>query len=269
MANPRWKRILLTGACGRLGSQLRTGLAGSAEVLRLTDIRDPGAAGPGEEVAIADLSDPAAVRPLMDGVDLVLHFGAVMVRQPWDSVLQANIIGSYNVFEAARAAGVKRIVYASSSHAIGMYGCDQVLDSNSPPRPDTPYGLSKAFGENLARMYFDKYGIEAACLRIGSCFEKPTNERMLATWLSHADLVRLVRACIDAPVLGYTIVYGQSNNPRSYWDNRNASFLGYRPQDSAESYAGAILAEAAPPAKMHPADRLQGGRFVLYPEDEQ
>lgn len=269
MTNPRWKRILITGASGRLGSQLRTGLTGTAEVLRLTDIRDLGDPRSGEETITADLADSAAVRSLMDGVDLVLHFGAVMVRQPWDSVLQANIIGSYNIFEAARAAGVKRIVYASSSHAVGMYRCDQVLDGSAPPRPDTPYGLSKAFGENLARMYFDKYGIEVACLRIGSCFEKPTNERMLATWLSHADLIRLVRACIEAPVLGYTIVYGQSNNRRSYWDNQKASFLGYCPQDSADNYTEAVLAEAPPPAEIHPADRLQGGRFVLYPEDAQ
>lgn len=268
MPSPRWKRILITGACGRLGTQLRAGLAGSAQTLRLTDIRDPGPAGAGEEVVVADLSDLQAVRALMQGVDLVLHFGAVMVRQPWDAVLPANIVGSYNVFEAAREAGVRRIVYASSSHAIGMYRCDEVLDAGTPPRPDTPYGLSKAFGESLARMYFDKYGIEAACLRIGSCFEQPTDERMLATWLSHADLVRLVRACIDAPVLGYTIVYGQSDNPRSFWDNRSASFLGYRPQDSAEPYRDAILANAPAPGQGHPADALQGGRFVLYPETD-
>lgn len=266
MARPRWNRILITGACGRLGSQLRTGLAGAAQVLRLTDIRDPGPAAPGEEVVIADLSDLDAVHRLMEGVDLVLHFGAVMVRQPWDVVLPANIIGSYNVFEAARRAGVKRIVYASSSHAIGMYRCDEVLDADSPPRPDTPYGLSKAFGENLARMYFDKHGIEAACLRIGSCFEKPTDERMLATWLSHADLVRLCRACIDAPVLGYAIVYGQSDNPRSFWDNGRVRFLGYHPQDSAAQFIDSIQAPASD-AERHPADALQGGRFVLYPEN--
>ncbi len=266
MPNPRWKRMLITGACGRLGTQLRSGLRGAASVMRLTDLRDPGPAGRGEEVITADLSDLTSVRTLMADVDVVLHFGAVMVRQPWEVVLPANIIGTYNVFEAAREAGVKRIVYASSSHAIGMYRCDEVLDADAPPRPDTPYGLSKAFGENIARMYFDKHGIEAACLRIGSCFEKPTDERMLATWLSHADLVRLCRACIDTPVLGYAIVYGQSDNARGFWDNHRTRFLGYRPQDSADAWQDEILASAPPHGQAHPADALQGGRFTLYPE---
>ena len=266
MSTTKWQRILITGAAGRLGSQLRRGLQGAAQVLRLSDLRELGTAAAGEELVQADLSDFAAVQALMQGVDAVLHFGAVMVMQPWDSVLPANIIGSYNVFEAARQAGVKRIIYASSSHAVGMYACNDVLDANSPPRPDTPYGLSKAFGEDLARMYFDKYQMEAACLRIGSCFPEATDERMLATWLSHADLVQLCRCCLDVPVLGYAIVYGMSDNPRRWWDNSKVAFLGYRPQDSSAVFDNDQLKKAPPPNATDPSSRLQGGRFVLYPE---
>jgi len=262
----RWNRILITGAAGRLGSQLRTGLRDAANVRRLTDVRELAPATAGEEVVMADLQDFAAVQQLMVGVDLVLHFGAVMVKEAWSKVLPVNIVGTYNVFEAARLAGVRRIVYASSSHAVGMYGCNELLDANSPPRPDTPYGLSKAFGENLARMYFDKYEIEAACLRIGSCFEEATDERMLATWLSHKDLVQLCRRCIDAPVLGYAVAYGMSDNPRRWWDNRQVDYLGYRPEDSAEVFMEAIMAHASQPAPFDPATLFQGGQYVLVPD---
>ncbi len=265
----RYRRVLVTGAAGRLGKHLRHGLAGLADKLRMTDLRDLGQTqSTDEELVTADLSDMAAVSAIMQDVDLVLHFGAVMPQQPWGSVLSANIIGTFNVFEAARLAGVRRIVYASSNHAVGMYRRTELLDADSPPRPDTLYGVSKAFGENLARMYHDKHGIEFACLRIGSCFDEPTDERMLATWLSHADLVHLCRRCIEAPHLGFAIVYGMSDNTRRWWTNDKTSYLGYTPKDSAEPYADKLLAAAVDRSPKDPASTYQGGSFAFPPSKE-
>ena len=238
----RWNRILITGAAGRLGRHLRSGLNDLCAHLRSTDMREFAPATALDECVLADLADTSAVGRLMREVDVVLHFGAVMPQEPWERVLPANIAGTWNVFEAARQAGVRRIVYASSHHAVGMYPRTHHLDTEAPPRPDTPYGLSKAFGESVARMFFDKYGVEAACLRIGSCFPSPSDERMLATWLSPDDMLQLVRRCIEAPVLGFVIAYGMSNNSRRWWSNERVAWLGFQPQESADPYAAAMLA---------------------------
>lgn len=252
--------MLITGASGRLGTRLRTSLRDLSQHLRVTDVRESTHMAGDEEQVVADLGDMNAVLPLLQGVDVVIHLGAVMPQAPWGAVLNANIVGSYNVFEAARQAGVKRIVYASSHHVVGMYETTQALDADSPPRPDTLYGLSKAFGENLARMYYDKHGIEVACLRIGSCFEQPGDRRMLATWLSHGDMVRLCRRCLEVPDLGYSVVYGVSANSRRWWRNQKTGFLGFEPQDSADAFEDQMPVEDAPGAE--PPDRLQGGRFT-------
>ena len=261
----RWNRILITGAAGRLGQHLRSGLRDLSSHLRSTDLREFDPAAALEECVLADLADADAVRNLMEQVDVVLHFGAVMPQETWERVLPANVIGTWNVFEAARQAGVRRIVYASSHHAVGMYPRTHGLDTEALPRPDTPYGLSKAFGESVARMYFDKYGIESACLRIGSCFPRPSDERMLATWLSPDDMLQLVRRCVEAPVLGFAIVYGMSNNSRRWWNNERVAWLGFEPQDSADPYAAAILDNEPPKAVSDPAAIYQGGRFVNLP----
>lgn len=262
MQATRWERLLITGAAGRLGRQLRTQLRDLARVTRSTDLRGLDAAADGEETMAADLADFSAVQALVRDVDVILHFGAVMPQSPWEDVLQANIIGSYHLFEAARQAGVKRIIFASSHHAIGMYERTQQLDCDAPPRPGNLYGLSKAFGENLARMYFDKHGIEVACLRIGSCFEQPGDERMLATWLSHDDLLQLCRRCLQAPRLGYTVVYGVSDNSRRWWSNDAAGFLGFEPRDSADRFAAQLPAACATACANDRSAHLQGGRFT-------
>lgn len=254
--------MLITGAAGRLGQQLRSGLRDLASHQRSTDLREFVPASADEECVLADLADATAVRALMAEVDVVLHFGAVMPQEPWGRVLPANVIGTWNVFDAARQAGVRRVVYASSHHAVGMYPRTERLDTDAMPRPDTPYGLSKAFGESVARMHFDRYGIEAACLRIGSCFPQPSDERMLATWLSPDDLLRLARRCVEAPVLGFAIVYGASNNARRWWSNERVAWLGFEPHDSADPYAAAILAKEPRRAASDPAAFYQGGRFV-------
>src|SRR5512138_3846974 len=258
----RFRRLLLTGAGGGLGTQLRPRLKAYCETLRLTDKSGLGAGAPGEELQIAALEDRAAVRALLQDVDAVVHLGGVSTEGPFDPILQANIVGMYNLYEAARIHRVKRIVFASSNHVTGFYRQDEVIAPTDPVRPDSYYGVSKAFGENLARFYFDRYGIETACLRIGSSFPEPKDRRMLATWLSYDDLERLVRACLTAPVIGHTIVYGMSDNTTTWWDNTSAKHLGYRPQDSSERFRAALEAKQPTLDLTDPAVQYQGGAFV-------
>jgi uronate dehydrogenase len=259
----RFKRLLLTGAAGGLGRELRPRLKRICDVLRLSDVADLGAAAAGEEVVRAALEDTPAVLALLEGVDAVVHLGGVSVEGPFEPILKANIVGVHNLYEAARRQGVGRIVFASSNHVTGFYRQDEVIDPTMPVRPDGHYGLSKAFGENLSRFYFDRYGIETVCLRIGSSFAEPVDRRMLATWLSYDDLERLVVASLGAPVVGHSIVYGMSDNATTWWDNTPAAHLGYRPQDSSERFRAA--AETRQPAldRNDPTVRFQGGGFVV------
>jgi uronate dehydrogenase len=258
----RFRRLLLTGAAGGLGRELRPRLKHYCDTLRLSDIADIGTAAEGEEVMLAPLQDKAAVLALLHEVDAVVHMGAVSTERPWQPILEANIIGVYHLYEAARQHGVRRIVLASSNHVCGFYRQDEVIDTRTPPRPDGLYGLSKAFAENLSRLYFDRYGIETVCMRIGSSFPQPRDRRMLATWMSYDDLERLVVACLAAPLVGHSVVYGVSDNPRCWYDNRGASHLGYRPRDSSEPYRAAIEASQPPPDREDPAEIYQGGVFV-------
>jgi uronate dehydrogenase len=255
-------RLLLTGAAGGLGRELRRRLRPCCKTLRVSDIAELGSAGPGEEVCPARLEDRAAVLALLKGVDAVVHLGGISTEQPFEPILAANVVGVYNLYEAARRHGVRRIVFASSNHVTGFYRQDEVVDPSDPVRPDGLYGLSKAWGENLSRFYFDRYGIETACLRIGSSFPEPKDRRMLATWLSYDDLERLVRACLGAPVVGHTIVYGMSDNTTTWWDNTSARHLGFRPQDSSERFRAALEARQPQIDLSDPAMRFQGGGFV-------
>jgi uronate dehydrogenase len=255
-------RLLLTGAAGALGRQLRPRLRPRCSLLRVSDVAAMDPATAGEEVVEAALENPPAVHALLKGIDAVVHLGGVSTEQPFEPVLQANIIGMYNLYEAARQHGVKRIVFASSNHVTGFYRQDEVIDATVPVRPDGYYGLSKAFGENLSRFYFDRYGIETVCLRIGSSFPEPKDRRMLATWLSYDDLERLVIASLTAPVVGHSIVYGMSDNKTTWWDNTPARHIGFQPRDSSEPYRAAR--EAAQPVldRKDPAVIYQGGAFV-------
>jgi uronate dehydrogenase len=199
---------------------------------------------------------------MCQGVDAIVHFGGVPVEGPWTPILQANIIGAYNLYEAARKQGVKRVVFASSNHVTGFYKQGETIDASFPPRPDGLYGLSKAFGEDIARLYFDRYGIETACIRIGSSFPEPRDRRMLATWLSYDDLHRLIVACLSTPVLGHSIVFGMSNNSVTWWDNRLARHVGYVPQDSSDIFREAVYARTSAPDLNDPVAIYQGGGFV-------
>jgi uronate dehydrogenase len=257
----RAQTLLLTGAGGNLGKVLRGRLKPYADLLRLSDIADLGPAQPGEQIVIGDLADPVAVDRMVHGVQAIVHMGGVSVERPFDEILPANIQGVYNLYEAARRHGVRRVVFASSNHVIGFYPQGQVIDADVPVRPDGYYGISKAFGENLSRFYFDRYGIETVCLRIGSSFPEAKDRRMLITWLGYDDLTHLIVRSLFTPGVGHTIVYGASANRESWWDNSRAAHLGFEPRESSEQFRARV--EAQPPLDPNdPAARYQGGAFV-------
>lgn len=237
------KRVLITGAAGAVGSVLREGLQSCYDHLRLTDIASLGEAGRGEELVTTDITDEVSLDAAMADVDCVVHLAGIADEANWDRVLSLAIDGCYKVFEAARRAGVRRIVYASSNHAIGFYRREQSVDTNVPLRPDGRYGVGKAFGEALGRMYADKYGMSVACVRIGSFRALPEDRRQLMTWLSHRDTVQLFRRCIEHPDYHFMVIYGVSNNTRNVWDNSKVDWLGYRPQDNAEDHVESLMAQ--------------------------
>jgi uronate dehydrogenase len=254
-------RLLLTGAAGGLGQVLRQSLKPFSEVLRLSDIQPLGSPSAGEECSTCDLADKAAVHALLAGVDAVVHMGGVSVERPFEEVLEANIKGVFNLYEAARVHGVRRVVFASSNHVIGFHKQDEVIGTDCVKRPDSYYGLSKSYGEDLSRFYFDRYGIETVCMRIGSSFPEPKDRRMLITWLSYRDLTELIRCALFAPQVGHTIVYGMSNNRDTWWDNSQAAHLGFAAQDSSETFRAKV--ESAPAVDAtDPASIYQGGGFV-------
>jgi uronate dehydrogenase len=255
------KRVLITGAGGGIGRSLRETLHGVYPVLRLSDRIPLAPARQGEEVDQTEISDMAAVERMVEGVDGIIHLGGNSGEAEWPVILQSNIIGVYNVFEAAWRAGVRRIVMATSNHAVGFYPREQTIDHRVVPRPDSRYGLSKAFSEALASLYSDKHGIGVLCTRIGNFGIEPIDKRRLSIWISPRDYTQLVRIGLEHPDIRYEIVYGVSKNRRSWYDNSNAERLGYRPQDDSEPYAAAVLAaEAGQPADPI-AEEYQGGTF--------
>ncbi len=258
--------LLMTGAAGGLGVAMRDRLKANCEVLRLSDVRDFGPAKNAEEIFLTDLADAAAVDKMVQGVNAIVHFGGMSVEGPFEPILQANILGVYNLYEAARKYGVKRVLFASSNHVTGFYKQSETITLKHPPRPDSLYGVSKAFGEDLSRMYFDRYGIETACLRIGSSFPEPKDRRMLASWMSYDDLHRLITACLSTPVLGHTAIFGISNNAVAWYDNSAARHVGYVPKDSSDGYRDAIYARTQAPDITDPTAIYQGGAFLLAGE---
>lgn len=257
-----YSRILLTGAAGYLGSVLRPALRALARSVRLTDVAPlkPDTA-PGEEYVRADLADAAQMQAVMRDVDAVVHLGGVSLEAAWDPILQANIIGTYNVFEAARQEGVKRMVYASSHHAIGYYRRERDVGPGDPVRPDSRYGVSKVFGEALGRLYADKYGMSVVAQRIGVARPEPQNPRGLIAWLSERDYVQLTQRCLLAHDVHFLVVYGVSANDGALWTNPAADIIGFAPQDNGADFAGKVLA-ASPPDAEPPVERLfHGGWF--------
>ncbi len=238
------KPVLLTGASGNLGRMLAVELAAAGLTVRLTDIVPfPDPLPPRARFVKADLNEALALVRQAEGCQTILHFGGVSVERPYEEVLGPNLRGLYHVYEAARREGA-RVVFASSNHSIGFHsrpvGNEAKLDADCEFRPDGYYGLSKAYGELMGRMYWDKHGVENVNLRIGSCFPKPINARMLATWLSYGDLARLVLRCIAAERTGHAVVWGASNNPATFWGADHRERIGWQPEDSAEAYRAEV-----------------------------
>jgi uronate dehydrogenase len=255
------KKVALSGASGNMGRMLRVELPKHGVNLRSAGGRTPlQPLHEGEDVMHGDLRDPAVVDRLLRGVDVLIHLAGTSVERPLPEIIENNLVGLYQIYEGARRNKVGRVVFASSNHAFGMHSVKDKLTLDAPYRPDGFYGLSKVWGEAMARMYWDKHGIEGVSLRIGSCEKRPANFRHLSTWLGHEDTVQLVLRCIDARDVGYLAVWGVSNNTRSYWTPNGAELLGYRPQQNAEDYAAEILAQENPLDPI--AQQHQGGGFV-------
>jgi uronate dehydrogenase len=242
--------VLLTGAAGTIGTALRERLPAMGWDLRGFD-REATPDG-----VRGDITSPADLDAAMAGVSAVVHLAGMPTEAPWPVIREANIEGTLQVFEAARRAGVRRVVYASSNHAVGFTPVGSEQPADLPPRPDTLYGVSKAFGEALGRYYVERYTFQVACLRIGTFEPRPTYRRSLATWLSPGDCARLVDACLRAPELGFALVWGVSNNTRRMWSLDAGRRLGYEPQDDGEQYADEVDDGA------DPSDRYLGGGYT-------
>ncbi|MGJ7511528.1 NAD-dependent epimerase/dehydratase family protein [Variovorax sp. GT1P44] len=256
------KKIALSGAGGQLGAVLRSALIGRGIALR-----SAGGSRPlvplvaGEDVMHGDLRDGAVVDRLLEGVDVLVHLAGTSVERPLPEIIENNLRALVEVYEGARRNGVRRVVFASSNHTIGMYPVTEHLDIDCPLRPDGFYGLSKMWGEGLARMYWDKHGIESICVRIGSCVERPTEPRHLSTWFGHADFLHFIDRCVEAEDVGFLTIWGVSANTRSWWDNRSAAAsLDYRPTQNAEDFAAEVLGRPNPLDAL--GQRFQGGSFV-------
>jgi len=258
------KTILITGASGDVGTHLRRELQGRYRIVA-SDLRDPKETFKGQPFKRADISKMADALRITKGVDAIVHLGGYSVEGPWEGILSANIVGCYNVFEAAHRNGVKRIVFPTSNHAVGFYRRDETIDHRVYPKPDSRYGVSKVFGEALGSLYADKYGMEMFMIRIGNVNPVPIDKRRLSIWVSPRDLAQLVAIGIDRPGVKFEIVYGISGNQRAWYDNANALRLGYRPRDDSEAWAQEVLAKE--PAGGDPvAERYQGGVFCAVEE---
>jgi uronate dehydrogenase len=254
-------KVALSGAGGQLGRFLRQAL-----LTRGVDLRSAGgrhaltALHSGEDITHGDLRDPANVDALLKGVDVLIHMAGTSVERPMPEIIENNLVGMHAVYEGARRHRVKRIVFASSNHAIGMQEVDEKLDLDCDFRPDGFYGLSKMWGEGLARLYWDKHGIESVCVRIGSAIEKPTEFRHLSTWFGLDDLLQFGMCCINTPDVGFLVAWGVSNNTRSYWTPTDCERLGYRPVQNSEDFAPEILRQRNPLDTV--GQRYQGGSFA-------
>ncbi len=255
------QRLLMTGAAGGVGRMLRPYIRTICETLVLSDRAAIGDLAASERSVAADLGDRAALEQACAGVDGIIHLGGYSVEGPWEDIHAANIVGLWNLFEAARAQGVKRVVFASSNHAMGFYRRRDRVGTDEPVRPDSRYGVSKAFGEAVGAFFADKYGLRVMSIRIGNVGLKPIDKRRLSIWIHPEDLFQLCRIGLEHADLHHAIVYGESQNERSWWDNRSAFRLGYAPVHRAEDFAAeALAAQAELPADAI-GDLFQGGAF--------
>lgn len=255
------KNILVTGAAGCVGTRLRKLMKGLYPRILWSDMRTPRDLADDETFVAADLSNYAQVEEIVAGVDGIVHLGGYSIEGHWETILQSNIIGCYNLFEVAYRAGVERVVFASSNHAVGFYPRTQKIDTDVTLRPDSRYGVSKAFGEALGALYADKHGLRVTCLRIGNVGDLPIDARRLSIWLKPEDLLQLIRIGLEHPDIRFEIFYGMSDNAAAWWDNGNAYRFGYKPTGRAEDYRAHAMAEQAKLAPDPIGDRYQGGAF--------
>ncbi|MBO9467686.1 NAD(P)-dependent oxidoreductase [Tropicibacter sp. R15_0] len=264
-APKKLRRLLLTGATGAMATAIRPLLSELADTVVVSGRREVQNLLPHEENCCASLDDFDAVNAAVAGCDGIIHLGGYSVEGPFGPIQDANIQGVYNLYEAARAHGHPRIVFGSSNHVVGFYPQSETIDAQAVPRPDSLYAVSKIYGEALARMYFDKFGQETAILRIGSCFDYPKSHRMLATWLSYEDFVSFCQTAFHAPKLGCPIVYGMSNNTRSFWDNSAADYLGWTPKSNSEDFVAQVQEAHPNPNPNDPLNVYHGGTFPELP----
>ncbi|MEM7269814.1 MAG: NAD(P)-dependent oxidoreductase [Pseudomonadota bacterium] len=259
------ERLLVTGAAGGLARLVRDNLAKLAHSIRLSDIADPGEIGAAEFVE-CDLADRAGVEALVKGCDGIIHLGGISKENTFETILQSNIIGVRNIYDAAQNHGQPRILFASSNHVVGFYGQDEYIGADAAHQPDSWYGVSKSFGEAAALMYWRKFGQESALVRIGSCFDVPADRRMQATWLAPEDFVSLAERVFYAPRLGCPVIYGVSDNEAVWWDNSATSYLGWKPQHSSAQFDADVVARNPDiPGKDDPVAKYQGGVFTDAP----
>jgi uronate dehydrogenase len=236
MIDPTQDRVLITGAAGAIGTALRDRMAGVYAHLRLADIAPLADLRPTEEFFSADVADRAAVERMMPGVAALVHLAGVGGDYDLERLFHVNARGLFDVFEAARLGGVKRIVFASSNHAFGCYPIDHTVSPADPPRPDSLYGAFKVLGETMLRTYYDRHGISSVSLRIGTYRPKPIDQRSLATWLSPDDVFQLVDRSLRHPDPGCLVVNGYSGNTRLKVSRAGWEVLDYRPIDNAEDH---------------------------------
>jgi uronate dehydrogenase len=257
--------VLITGAAGLIGTWLRGGLPERGWALRSLDVVPIPDTRPGEEQLVTDVTDLSAMVDATAGASAVVHLAGIATESTWPAISHANIEGTYCALEAARRAGVQRVVLASSNHAAGYTprpGQGLLTEADAPHRPDTYYGVAKATMEALGSLYVDRYGMDVVCLRIGSAFPEPTTVRQLATWLSPTDTVGLVDAALRAPSPGFSVVWGVSDNTRRWWDLTAARALGYEPVDDAEPYAAALIEVHGEPDPDDPVHTRVGGEYA-------
>lgn len=258
--------ILITGAAGEIGSDLRRSLSRPDLRLRLLDISNQPAAGLDEdvEIIIGSFTDPEVILRACEGVDAVLHLGSLLGGATWPQYLDTNIHGTYVVLEAARLAGVPHVIYASSHHAVGFIpkGDGDVVDDYAFPRPDSYYGVAKVASEAMCSLYTDRHGLRTTCIRICSYRQHPDDVRCLWNWLSPADMTRFVEAALALTDTRFRVVWGVSNNTRRLMSLDEAHAMGFRPQDDAEDYAEAILANATDGDLRATQNHLLGGLFT-------
>ena len=251
--------ILITGAAGIVGTGLRRQFAQDGRPLRLLDRQSVTGLAPHETAFAGDIGDRESLRTAMQGVRAVIHLAGCTTDAHIEAQIEGNVRGAYNVFEIARDAGVERVVFASSHHVVGYYPRSRRIGTEVLLRPDSRYGLTKAFGEQVGALFADKYGLRVMCIRIGFVNDEPADRRRLSIWSSWRDLAQLVRIGLDHPDLRYAVVYGVSGNTRGFFDNQAAFRLGYRPQDDAEQFAASVLAQVPPEAPSLAGTHAMGG----------